>query len=867
MTRALAPELLNADFDAREREVGLRYSIVAHVLLITLMPAGVSLDWFVYPQHLREFATVRLLVAAFAGVALLLHRTRFVKQNIRWFTMLTPWLVNAAISWMVYRTEGAASPYYAGLNLVMAGIGVLSVWSFAEATLTSLLTLVFYGVACVAKGPLGGQVHLFYNNLYFLVLTSVVSVTAAYFKRRARFEEFRLSSDLARAYEQASELERLKTDFFANVSHELRTPLTLILSPLSDLLNRAAELPRDLRGLAGIAHDNSLRLLKLINDLLELGRLESSEFKVRLERLELCQFASAQTESMRPLARLKNLDLDFEAGTSASFVFADPAQLEKIFINLLTNAIKFTPHGGKIRVRVTEKEGEARVEVADTGIGISEADLPHVFERFRQADGSSTRAFSGVGIGLSLARELAEKQGATLEAESRLGEGSTFRLRLPLRAAESELEPGLEPAAPGAAAREDSLAALFRQADRFVPHERAGSPIESDPPPGGERASVLVIDDEPDMRRYLHGILSDRYAVREASDGAAGLESARGSRPDLVLVDLMMPKLDGWQVSAALKREFGEDAPKVVVVTARTDEMAKISALRNGADDFMSKPFSTLEVRTRLANLERTLELERSLRKQNQELKRALASLQAAEALLVQREKMKAVVQLAGGILHEINNPLNFTMTAISVALDRYGDKDQRLGLILEDVRAGMVRIRDIISDLRSFAHPTNADHYERFDLETIIAQALRFTAIELDQVQVDHAQAGECPVYGSRSQLLQVLTNLLLNAGAAVRQVAAERKPTIRISAEVLDGRTRVQVWDNGGGIPPHLVDRVFDPFLTTRDVGEGLGLGLSICHSLVTAHGGEIRIRSQHGSWTEVAFELPLQERGVAA
>ena len=866
MTRALAPRLLNADFDAREREVGLRYSIVAHVLLITLMPAGVSLDWFVYPEHLREFAAVRFAVAVCGAVALALHRTRFVKENIRWFTMLTPWLVNAAISWMVYRTEGALSPYYAGLNLVIAGIGVLSVWSFGEATLTSLLTLAFYVVACVAKGSLAGQVHLLYNNLYFLVLTSVVSVTAAYFKRRARFEEFRLSSDLARAYEQASELERLKTEFFANVSHELRTPLTLILSPLSDLLQRVAELPRDLRGLAGIAHDNSLRLLKLINDLLELGRLESSEFKVRLERLELCQFAAAQTESIRPLARLKNLELSFQAEPTASFVLADPAQLEKVFVNLLTNAIKFTPQGGKIRVRVSEREGAAVVEVSDTGIGISEADLPHVFERFRQADGSSTRAFSGVGIGLSLARELAEKQSATLDAESRLGEGSTFRLRLPLRDAESEREPAREGPVSGVTAREDSLAALFRQADRFVPHELAPAPGEGDST-GVERASVLVIDDEPDMRRYLRGILADRYTVREASDGTEGLESARAARPDLVLVDLMMPRLDGWQVSAALKREFGEDAPKVVVVTARTDEMAKISALRNGADDFMSKPFSSLEVRTRVANLERTLDLERSLRKQNQELKRALASLHAAEALLVQREKMKAVVQLAGGILHEINNPLNFTMTAISVALDRYGEKDAKLGAILEDVRAGMVRIRDIISDLRSFAEPSKADHYERFDLETIIAQALRFTALELGDVQVDHGQAGECPVYGSRSQLLQVLTNLLLNAGAAVRQVASARTPTIRISAEVLDGRTRVQVWDNGGGIPSHLIDKVFDPFLTTRDVGEGLGLGLSICHSLVTAHGGEIRIRSQHGSWTEVLFELPLQERGVAA
>jgi signal transduction histidine kinase len=865
MTGVAVPAGLRNAFDQHDRDVRLRSSRVAHVLIILLVPAGVSLDWLVYPSLWFELFLVRLLVAAFAGAALVLHRTRFVRENVRWFAMLSPLVVNAAISWMVYRSEGALSPYYAGLNLVLAGIGVLLPWSLSEATLASVLTLGFYVTACVSHGPLLSRPPALFGNLYFLVLTCIICVTAAHFKWKARFEEFRLSSELARSYEQVSELERLKSEFFANVSHELRTPLTLILSPLQELLNRVQELPADLRDLAGIARDNSLRLLKLINDLLEIARLESGEFRARLEPLELCQFATAQAEAVRSLARLKNLALVVEAGTQPLWVVADPAQLEKVFVNLLTNAIKFTPQGGRVVVCVKQTGPSVLVEVKDTGIGISDADLPHIFERFRQAEGSSTRPFAGVGIGLSLARELAEKQGARLGVTSRLGEGSTFSLRLPLQRPEGD------PAARSSDERpqeaDDGFVALFREADRFIPHESPAEEPDARSTPDDGRPQLLVIDDEPDMRRYLRGILADRYAVREAADGQAGLERAREVRPELVLVDLMMPRLDGWQVCAALKREFGEDAPKVIVVTARTDEMAKISALRNGADDFMSKPFSTLEVRTRLANLHRTHELEHSLRRQNQELKAALGSLQVAEALLVQREKMKAVVQLAGGILHEINNPLNFTLAAISVALDRYADKDEKLGAILEDVRAGMGRIRDIISDLRSFAQPSRTDNYEQFELETIVEQALRFTAHELENIEVDRGSTAGFTVYGSRSQLLQVLTNLLLNAAAAVKQVAGTRTPTIRISAEVANGRTRVQVWDNGGGIPPALVDKVFDPFLTTRDVGEGLGLGLSICHSLVTAHGGEIRVRSQHGSWTEVLFELPLQRTGVAA
>jgi signal transduction histidine kinase len=863
------PGVLRAAFEAHDRDLRLRASRIAHALIAVLVPGGVVLDYLVYPELWRGFVGMRLFTGVFAGAALLLHHTRFVRDNVRWFAMLTPLMVNLAISFMVFRSEGAQSPYYAGLNLILTGIGVLMPWGFGEALLACGLTLLFYLGACAAHGELLAHPRDLFGNLYFLLITCIICVTAAHFKWKARFEEFRLSSELARSYEQVSELERLKSEFFANVSHELRTPLTLILSPLQDVLTRAQELPADLRDLAGIARDNSLRLLKLINDLLEIARLESGEFKARLEPLELSQFAAAQAEAVRPLARLKGLTLDVATSPAAIWVAADPAQLEKVFVNLLTNAIKFTPQGGRVGVRVRETGPTALVEVTDTGIGISEADLPHIFERFRQAEGSSARPFSGVGIGLSLARELAEKQGALLRAESRLGEGSTFSLRLPLTRPDAELPnvAGAAETTPAEAASAEPLAALFREADRFIAQEQAplvANALEAGAP---ERPNVLVIDDEPDMRRYLRGILGDRYTVHEASDGAEGLERARASRPELVLVDLMMPRMDGWQVCAALKREFGEDAPKVVVVTARTDEMAKISALRNGADDFMSKPFSTLEVRTRLSNLHRTFELERNLRGQNQELKQALTSLHAAEALLVQREKMKAVVQMAGGILHEINNPLNFTLAAITIALDRYGERDAKLAGILEDVRAGMARIRDIISDLRSFALPAKSDNYEQFDLATVVEQAVRFTAMELRDIDVDHAAAGACPVYGSRSQVLQVLTNLLLNAGAAVRQVAAARRPTIRISAEVHEGRTRVQVWDNGGGIAPSLIDKVFDPFLTTRDVGEGLGLGLSICHSLVTAHGGEIRVRSQHGSWTEVAFELPLQRTGVAA
>lgn len=866
-----SPELLAA-FDEHDRGVRLRYSKVAHALIIVLVPAGTTLDWFVYPALVTELLYVRLFVAVLAAVALAFHYTPLARANIRWLGMLSPLLVNAAISWMVFRSEGAESPYYAGLNLVLTGVGVLAPWTFGEASLASALTLAFYFGACGLHGNLRGETSLLYNNAYFLVLTSIICVTASYFKSKFRFEEFRLSSELARSYQQVSELERLKTEFFANVSHELRTPLTLILSPLQDIGERTAELPEDVRELVRLARDNSLRLLKLINDLLEVARLESGEIKLRKEPLELEHFVARQVESVRPLARLKDLELSVEGSGTGAWVTADPAHIEKIVVNLLGNALKFTPRGGSVNVAVRQDGAYAVVEVSDTGIGISEEELPHIFERFRQAEDANNRRHPGIGIGLSLAKELTEEHGGKLQATSRLGEGSTFTLRLPRSEHAKALLAGgsavkaIAESTPEPVGGEDSFASIFYEADRFVPisQEFALSvPVRR----RGASPCLLVIDDEPDMRSYLASIFSDQYHVLQAADGEKGLELARRRAPELVIVDLMMPGVDGWQTCAALKNQAHGEVPKVVVVTARTDEMAKIAALKHGADDFISKPFSTLEMRTRLANLYRTYELERSLRTQNKELREAVDKLHAAEQALVQREKMRAVVRLAGGILHEINNPLNFTLTAISIAQDRYAQKDEELATILDDVRAGMQRIRDIVVDLRSFANPVIGDGHEPFELKELVDQALRFTALELSNIRVEREVFQECPAYGSKSQLLQVLTNLLLNAGQAVRQVKREREPTISVKAEARPSGARISVWDNGGGIPEDLLDKVFDPFLTTREVGQGLGLGLSICHALVAAHGGEIRVQSQHGSWTEVMFEVPAREKGAAA
>jgi signal transduction histidine kinase len=326
----------------------------------------------------------------------------------------------------------------------------------------------------------------------------------------------------------------------------------------------------------------------------------------------------------------------------------------------------------------------------------------------------------------------------------------------------------------------------------------------------------------------------------------------------------MLPGRDGLEICEALKADPATAAIKVVLLTARTDERSKISALEKGADDFLTKPFSSVEVKTRLRNLFRQATLEEDLRQRNLDLQNALTRLRETEAQLVQTEKMNALGSLAAGLLHEINNPLNFTLTALEVARDSSA-ADPDLADTLNDIGQGMERIRDIVSDLRDFAYPSHAQARQPFGLSAALDTALRLLAHELQGVALSLSVPEGLTVPGSRTQIIQVFVNLLHNSARAVRSVADRRQPQIRVSADEGGGRVRVRVWDNGAGIEPQVLPRIFEPFFTTTDVGEGLGLGLSICHTIVKNHGGEMAARSQPGEWTQIEFDLPLEEAEV--
>jgi two-component system sensor histidine kinase PhcS len=269
-------------------------------------------------------------------------------------------------------------------------------------------------------------------------------------------------------------------------------------------------------------------------------------------------------------------------------------------------------------------------------------------------------------------------------------------------------------------------------------------------------------------------------------------------------------------------------------------------------------------VKTRLRNLLATATLERDLIVQNENLQQTLKKLEVTQAQLIQSEKLNALGNLAAGLLHEINNPLNYSLTALQLIRgDAAIQWNELLAEVAHDIDEGMQRIRAIVSDLRAFAYPSEAEKRSPFDIREALESAKRFTSHELNGVKIVSDFSGNTIVVGSKNHITQVLVNLLANSAKAINEADNEEGGEILVSGAVRDAHLEVTVADNGLGMDEKTLDRIFDPFFTTRDVGEGMGLGLSICHTIVSNHGGRLRAQSKPGQGTKLVFDLPLAEQ----
>ncbi len=429
-----------------------------------------------------------------------------------------------------------------------------------------------------------------------------------------------------RRAEELTDLDRAKTAFFSNVSHELRTPLTLILGPIEDaLLNETSPTHESLEML----HRNALRLLKLVNGLLDFVRIEVGRMRANYEPTDLSLLTAQLSSVFRSAVERAGLKLVVECPPLLQPVYVDREMWEKIVLNLLSNALKAT-FDGEIEVSVSTNEKGAQLTIRDTGTGIPESELPHLFERFSRIEGARRRSHEGSGIGLALVHELVEMHGGSITVESKPNEGTVFKVCLPF-GHEHLVSGRIATDAGSSLVVQGSANAYVQEALGWMPgHQQLRDQIvgfvagdhddESKHPATGDKPVILLVDDNTDMREYVYSLLAGRFEVVAATNGRLALEEVKRRTPALVLTDVMMPEMDGFALLAALRRDPATAAVPVIMLSARAGEEARIEGVEAGADDYLTKPFTAREL---IARVEAQLKMDR-MRREAAEQKAAL---------------------------------------------------------------------------------------------------------------------------------------------------------------------------------------------------------------------------------------------------
>ncbi|MEO0777412.1 MAG: ATP-binding protein, partial [Bacteroidota bacterium] len=447
-------------------------------------------------------------------------------------------------------------------------------------------------------------------------------------QRATILREQESTKTLADLNERLKRMDVLKNRWYTNISHEFRTPLTIIAG-MTDQMIKAPEVWLE-KG-AQLVQQNTNKLLNLVNQMLDLRKLESDELKVHLVRGDVVSFLRYLSDSFRPYAQSQGLDLHFWSTEERIPMDHDPDKLLHIFSNLLSNAIKYTPTGGDIYLQLDRRkdQGQEQLEISvrDTGPGIAASEIPLVFDRFYQVDDAASRSGTGTGIGLHLTRGLVQLLGGQIGLRSEVGKGSTFRVHLPitLRAEVYGRSIGVSP-----------------PTIPFGPIA-PGYPPSPSPAPSSDRPHLLIVEDQADVVTYLTSILEADYQLSIAEDGERGIEMALADVPDLIVSDVMMPRKDGYELCTTLKEDLRTSHIPIVLLTAKADSESRISGLQRGADAYLSKPFAPQELLVRLQQL---LHLRRTL----QERYAAIGSVERKAEAVASREevflqRMRALVE------------------------------------------------------------------------------------------------------------------------------------------------------------------------------------------------------------------------------
>lgn len=711
------------------------------------------------------------------------------------------------------------------------------------------------------------------------------------------------TEELQKANEELKELDRVKSDFFSNVSHELRTPLTNIILPIQNVLAyRGDQIQPDNRREKEAILRNAHRLMKRINEILDLSRLEAGKMNIQTMERDLNSILDDIIAASKIGAEQMDISLRFTPDPDLPRIWVDAEKIEKIFFNLIGNALKFTRKGGEVTVAtmkgmISIHGGQVPgvlCSVKDTGVGISAKDLPHIFERFRQADSSTSRKYEGTGLGLFLVREFVDLHHGDVEVNSRQGEGSEFVIKLRQgkdhfsqeeiavdeQRKEASREAGPQPDRREADRRKDERR---RGIDRRSGYDRqqmssedsdtinfmavqlsdldhgrnAPETTEKDP----AKKTILVVEDNRDLADNIGRCLKPRYNIRISYNGQGALEKLKEELPDLILSDVMMPEMDGYELCKRVKEDELTRHIPLVLLTARTALADKIDGYKHGADQYLSKPFNPKE-------LEVVIESLLSQRELQSKLSKALKTLQETQVQLVHTARLESVGLLAAGLAHEMKNKMYCLRAGLS-GINKRLAMLQEGKITLEDTYDSVVKVLNtnekalegslyVVNALLDFSRK-NKEGMSFADLNKGIEVTLTIVMpMVKDKVSIEK-DLHEIPQVECRlEEINQVLMNLVINAYQAMTGPGV-----IRISTFCIEDKVVIVVSDNGPGISAENLDKIFTPFFSTKPEGKNSGLGLSICYNIIHGHHGVMSVDSRPGEGTEFTINLPVRQK----
>jgi PAS domain S-box-containing protein len=644
------------------------------------------------------------------------------------------------------------------------------------------------------------------------------------------------AEEVAKLYATTREREQLRMEFFANISHELRTPLALILGPVWKILEGGG-LADDARRDLEVVERNARLLLRHVNDLLDLAKIDAGRMAPRYAEVDLAELVRVTASNFKSLAAERDIRYVSEAPDSL-VAEVDPPQIERVVLNLLSNAFKFTPAGGCVRVTLSSQGDRAILEVEDTGPGVPAPLRETIFERFRQVEGGSTRRFGGTGLGLSITKEfVALHDGSITVGDPPHGVGSVFRVELPLRAPSAKEvrrtagPPEREPA-------RQVIEELGLRSPTWHPPGQAspGSPV------------VLVAEDNPDMNAFISRTLAQKYHVISALDGQEGIEKALEFSPDLILCDVMMPQVSGDQMVRELRRFRALDDVPIVLLTAKVDdEELRATLLKEGAQDYLSKPISVEHL---MAKVERLLADRRRITRA--ELERALAAEQLQRTREVSARLLVAHDQERKRIAEELTENIAQCLAGLGISLSLAKKASAPPSAAVQRILGdGLQLLEQSAQSIRSMSyalHPMLLDHFGlRAAFEWHVKDFAERSGIA---VTLDISDDLEWLSPEIELALYRIMEEALTN----VRRHSTSARATVRVFQD--ESEVGLEVIDEGHGMPPAVAAGA-----------TSLGAGISSMRERARGLGGRLEIESgSDGTCVRAVLPLRYEQQSVA-